>query len=51
MTLVQANGDGTATYEGAIPCHDCGPHGYTVRLMPHHPHLANPHHTRLVHWG
>ncbi len=51
MALIHANGDGTATYEGSIPCHDCGPHGYTVRLMPHHPYLANPHHTRLVHWG
>jgi len=51
MALVHTNGDGTATYEGAIPCHDCGPHGYTVRVLPHHPHLANPYHSRLVVWG
>lgn len=28
-----------------------GKHGFTVRVLPHHPDLANPHRMGLIRWG
>ena len=43
-------GDGRHRYEGAIPAREAGEHAYAVRVMPHHPALADRFATRLVAW-
>jgi starch phosphorylase len=35
----------------AITCHRSGLHGYTVRVLPHHPDLANPFLPGLIAWA
>ncbi len=49
---VSANAsDGVYTYTGAIPCRSSGLHGYSVRVVPRHPDLANPYQPGLVTWA
>jgi starch phosphorylase len=38
-------------YTGTIPCRTSGQHGYAIRVLPHHPDLANPFEPGLVCWG
>jgi starch phosphorylase len=38
-------------YAGTIPCRTSGQHGYAIRVLPHHPDLANPFEPGLVCWG
>jgi starch phosphorylase len=38
-------------FRGAIPCRSSGQHGYSVRVLPRHPALANPFAPGLVCWG
>jgi hypothetical protein len=35
----------------AIPCRSSGQHGFAVRVLPHHPDLADPFEPGLVGWG
>ena len=46
-----ASQDGVLTYTGAIPCRSSGLHGYSVRVVPRHPDLANPYEPGLVTWA
>jgi starch phosphorylase len=38
-------------YRGTIPCRSSGQHGYTVRVLPRHPDLANLFEPGLVCWS
>jgi starch phosphorylase len=37
-------------FEAVIPCESTGHHGFSVRVMPHHPEIANPFDTGLITW-
>ncbi len=43
--------DGTHLFEGAISSYKTGLHGYTVRILPCHDDLHNPHDLALIHWA
>ncbi len=43
--------DGTHLFEGAISSYKTGLHGYTVRILPRHDDLHNPHELALIHWA
>jgi starch phosphorylase len=43
--------DGAYTYEGTIPCRQSGLHGYSVRVIPSHPHVPNPLRLGLITWA
>jgi glycogen phosphorylase len=43
--------DGWQTYEGKAAPDQAGRYGYTVRILPHHPLLLDPHSLGLIHWG
>jgi starch phosphorylase len=55
IVLMSADGKGADGagwhFQGAIPCHSSGQHGYTVRILPRHTDLANPFEPGLVCWG
>jgi starch phosphorylase len=51
LKLEQSYPDGAHRYTGAIPCQETGRHGFTIRVLPHHPDLGNPFDTGLVFWG
>jgi glycogen phosphorylase len=36
---------------GAVTFEASGKHGYTVRVLPHHPDLPDPHQMELIRWG
>jgi len=38
-------------FVGDVPAHGSGQHGFTVRVMPHHPDLVNPYEMGLVVWS
>jgi starch phosphorylase len=46
-----SRGDRLYTFEGTIPCEQSGLYGYSVRVMPKHPDLAEPRNMGLVHWA
>jgi starch phosphorylase len=39
------------TYTGTIACDTTGQHGFAVRVLPAHPHLASVFEPGLVTWG
>ncbi|MBW7997885.1 MAG: glycosyltransferase family 1 protein [Candidatus Glassbacteria bacterium] len=41
---------GTVTFSGKLPCRHSGQHGYTLRVLPRHEHLANPYELGLILW-
>ncbi len=41
---------GTTTFSGKVPCNHSGQHGYTIRVLPRHEHLANPYELGLILW-
>ncbi|MBI3971136.1 MAG: alpha-glucan family phosphorylase [Chloroflexi bacterium] len=43
--------DGVYTYAGAIPCRRSGLHGYSVRVIPKNPDLANVFEPGLIVWA
>ncbi len=45
------NGDGNYTFEGKLPCNGSGLHGYSVRILPRHKDLSDPHELGLVLWA
>jgi starch phosphorylase len=52
MSLLHAiPGDGVCVFEAAVCCERTGLYGYSVRLMPQHPDLAEPRATGLIHWA
>ncbi len=56
-STVRMSTNGTASeggvwlFKGTIPCDSSGQHGYTVRVLPRHPDLANAFEPGLVSWG
>lgn len=51
MRHVRGEADGVHVYEGAIPCAASGLHGYAIRVVPHHPALADRYDQGLITWG
>jgi starch phosphorylase len=47
----RAEGEGTYTYEGVVPASDSGTYGFSVRVVPIHPHLMQTHELRLITWS
>ncbi len=43
--------DGWYLYQGRIKSVKTGRFGYTVRILPHHPLLLDPHSLGLIHWA
>ena len=49
---VRADGEGVYLFEGsAAPCRKSGLHGYTIRVLPHHPSLNNPFLPGFIVWA
>jgi starch phosphorylase len=51
MTHQQSSDNGAFVYNGLLPCSNSGQQGFSVRVLPKHPGLANPISTGLVCWG
>lgn len=47
----QADRDGNYLYQGAIPATESGAYGFSVRVVPTHPHLMQTHELRLIAWS
>jgi starch phosphorylase len=45
------NGDGTYLYRGSVPASESGAYGFSVRVLPTHPHLQQDHELRLITWS
>lgn len=45
------NGDGSYMYHGAVPASESGAYGFSVRVVPIHPHLMQTHELRLITWS
>ncbi|HEY8649774.1 MAG TPA: alpha-glucan family phosphorylase, partial [Chthoniobacterales bacterium] len=45
----ESNGD--YLYEGLVPATESGTYGFTVRVVPIHPHVMQPHELRLIAWA
>ncbi|MEY2492177.1 MAG: glycogen phosphorylase [Verrucomicrobiota bacterium] len=45
------NGDGSYIYRGAVPASESGAYGFSVRVVPNHPHLQQDHEMRLITWS
>ena len=49
---VQSNlGDGVHRFAGSIRCDQTGQHGFTIRVIPSHPDLAQKHETTHITWA
>jgi glycogen phosphorylase len=45
------NGDGSYLYQGSVPASESGAYGFSVRVVPTHPHLMQTHELRLITWS
>src|SRR6266576_3887169 len=45
------NGDGSYLYQGSVPASESGAYGFSVRVVPIHPHLMQSHELRLIAWS
>jgi starch phosphorylase len=45
------NGDGIYIYQGSVPASESGAYGFSVRVVPTHPHLLQTHELRLIAWS
>ncbi len=45
------NGDGSYIYRGVVPAAESGAYGFSVRVVPTHPHLMQTHELRLISWS
>jgi starch phosphorylase len=45
------NGDGSYIYHGSVPASESGAYGFSVRIVPTHPHLQQNHELRLITWS
>ena len=45
------NGDGTYLYRGSVPASESGAYGFSIRVLPTHPHLQQEHELRLITWS
>jgi starch phosphorylase len=44
-------GDGNYIYQGSVPASESGTYGFSVRVVPTHPHLMQTHELRLITWS
>ncbi len=51
MVLDAARSDGVYRFKGSIYCDKTGQLGFTVRVMPSHPDIAQKHETALIAWA
>jgi starch phosphorylase len=52
MEPVGPDGDGSYLYQAsAVTCRQSGMHGYTVRVLPHHPDLTTAFLPGLIAWA
>ncbi|HKK34284.1 MAG TPA: alpha-glucan family phosphorylase [Desulfomicrobiaceae bacterium] len=51
MTKTGSTSDGWLTYSGEVSPDLTGKFGFTVRILPHHPLLLDPHSLGLIHWA
>ena len=51
MTPGNVTKSGRVNFTGAIPCRATGNLGFTIRVLPSHPDLAQPFETNLITWG
>ena len=47
----QRAGDGNYLYHGSVPASESGMYGFSVRVVPTHPHLVQAHELRLITWS
>jgi starch phosphorylase len=45
------NGDGSYLYRGSVPATESGAYGFSIRVLPTHPHLQQDHELRLITWS
>jgi glycogen phosphorylase len=45
------DGNGSYVYQGAVPAAESGTYGFSVRVLPTHPHLVQNHELRLITWS
>jgi starch phosphorylase len=45
------NGDGSYIYHGSVPASESGAYGFSIRVVPTHPHLMQTHELRLITWS
>ncbi len=45
------NGDGSYIYQGTVPASESGAYGFSIRVLPTHPHLMQGHELRLITWS
>jgi starch phosphorylase len=45
------DGQGYYLYQGAVPASESGTYGFSVRVVPTHPHLMQTHELRLIAWS
>jgi starch phosphorylase len=46
-----SDGNGTYIYQGSVPASESGTYGFSVRVVPTHPHLIQAHELRLITWS
>ncbi len=51
MTCVEEKGNGTYVFVTRVPLTTSGVYGYTVRVLPRHSDLINPHDLGLIRWA
>jgi glycogen phosphorylase len=51
MTSQGKNDQGETIYNGHIAYQSSGLQGFSVRILPSHPHLSNHHELGLIHWA
>ena len=47
----QTEGHGNYLYHGSVPASESGMYGFSVRVVPTHPHLMQKHELRLITWS
>jgi len=47
----QVDADGNYIYQGSVPATESGTYGFSVRVVPTHPHLMQAHELRLITWS
>ena len=47
----RVDGDGDYLYQGSVPASETGTYGFSVRVVPTHPHLMQTHELRLITWS
>ena len=48
---IPAEGEGNYIYQGSVPASESGTYGFSVRVVPTHPHLMQTHELRLITWS